>query len=137
MQRIHLKITGAKLGNPMLDQFQYQGHIQPFMERCVTAEVDLGELEQRRRGPKTRALRRVLLQMHKGSCKLDQTLEERVVRPAPFRQPKFLKNIMSFVEQPAIETLEVTQVMRIQFASPATLDERRNFCAFLAQAAAA
>jgi hypothetical protein len=60
--------------------------------------------------------------MDEGAGELDEALEEIPVRPAPIRQPKFLQHVMRFVEPAAIETLEVTDVVRVEWSPAAAFE---------------
>ena len=59
----------------------------------------------------------MLLQMNEGAGELDQPLVERIVRPRSLREPEFLQDIMGFVKQSTVETLEVAEIAGIQLPS--------------------
>ncbi|MDB6033165.1 MAG: hypothetical protein JWM16_3503 [Verrucomicrobiales bacterium] len=69
--------------------------------------------------------------MDKGTGKLDEAFIKSILRSLTLRQPKFLQDIMSFVEKLAIEALEIAQVMSIQALAPATLNQCCDFCTFV------
>lgn len=61
--------------------------------------------------------------MNECAGQLDQSFVERVVGPTLLRQPQFLQHFMGLEKMPAIETLEIRQVMRIQLPPPKWLDQ--------------
>ena len=72
--------------------------------------------------------------MDKRARQLDQPLEKISARPFPVRQPKLLQDIMRLVKQLTVETLEVTQIVRVQLLSAKLFDHRRDLAAFFAHA---
>ena len=87
------------------------------MDGRVILKIRLGQFENRhsRREP-------LLLQVDKGACQLDQSLVKCALRPLTLRQPQLFQHIVSFVEQAPIKAFEITEVMRVQIAPPATFN---------------
>jgi hypothetical protein len=55
--------------------------------------------------------------MNKGARELNQSSVEEVLRPASLLEPQLLKHLVRFKEPLLIETIEISQIMRLQFPS--------------------
>ena len=58
-----------------------------------------------------------LLDVHKRPGQLDQAFVKRAVRPVLVLQPDMLEYFVRLVKELAIETVEITHVMPVQFMS--------------------
>lgn len=56
--------------------------------------------------------------MHKRAGELDEPFVEIAVWPVSIGEPEFLKHVVGFVVELAVEALEVTEIMRVE--RPAT-----------------
>jgi hypothetical protein len=72
------------------------------------------------------------LQMYECPGKLDETLVKISVRAMPVFEPQILQHVMRLVEKPAVEAVEIAEVMRVEFMSPEGFDHRGNAGAFVA-----
>jgi aspartyl-tRNA(Asn)/glutamyl-tRNA(Gln) amidotransferase subunit C len=133
-QRIGFVAARLQAPEPVLDEAQDTWNVEQLVQPRVTLQVRARQFEQRRRRTQTRPRHGVLLHVHKGAGELDQALEEIRIGPLPIFEPELLEHVVRFVEQPAVEALEVTKVMRVQIAAPAGLDQSGNLCAFVAHA---
>src|SRR5450759_867195 len=97
------------------------------MLRRILPQIRLGESEQGRRRFKP-----VLLQMDKSAGQLNQSLVKIAVKPRPVRQPQFFQNIMRLVKKLPVETLEITEIMSIQFLPAKLLNQLCNLPALFA-----
>src|SRR5215211_4114640 len=71
--------------------------------------------------------------MNECTGKLDQPLVESIVCALlAFREPKLLQDVVSFVEELAVKTFEVAEVMRRQILPVALLNQRRDLRTLLA-----
>jgi hypothetical protein len=50
----------------------------------------------------------------------------------PIREPQFFKDVVRFIVEALVKTLEVTEVMRIKIPAPAAVNQRRDLRALLA-----
>lgn len=117
LERIASKLPCFQLSQPVLNHPEHAGYFQIQMPRRVLLEIGCGELKQSSRGAKA-----VLLQMNKRAGELNQPFVKSAVRLLPLRQPKFLQHVVRFVEKTTIETLEITKIVRVIFASLAACD---------------
>ena len=62
-------------------------------------------------------LKPAFLQMNEGAGNLDEPFVKRAIRAVAVRQPEFLQDIMGFVKQSTVETLEVAEIAGIQLPS--------------------
>ena len=74
----------------------------------------------------------MLLQVNESASQLDKPFVKGAITSVPIDQPKFLQHVMRFVEQGLVETLEVTQVMRIELVPAKAFDQSGDLCALLA-----
>ena len=94
----------------------------------ILAEITLAEAKQCGGW-----LEPVFLQMNERARELDQPLVESIVCALlAFRQPKLFQDIVGFVEELAVKTLEVPQVMRGQILPVTLLNQRRDLRTLLA-----
>src|SRR5712691_12464562 len=70
--------------------------------------------------------------MHERAGEVNQSFVETVVRPFAIRQPEFFKHLVRLVIKPAIEALEVAEVMGVVRPTVEALDQRRDLRALLA-----
>jgi hypothetical protein len=90
----------------MLDQAKHAPHIQTFMVGREPLQVGPGQSKQRQGGTGP-----VLLEVHEGSCQLNQALVKRAGWMAPLRQPQLLEDFVGLEEALLVEALEVAQVL--------------------------
>src|SRR5439155_20129345 len=102
---------------PVADQPQNVIDCQSLVNRRIFLQIGICQLQQGHGG-----LKPAFLQMHKGAGQLDESFVKRAVRAVAIRQPELLQNIMGFVKQTLIETLEVTKVAGVQLSSLAISD---------------
>lgn len=69
--------------------------------------------------------------MHERTGELNQTFEKTSVRAVPVRQPQMFEHIVRLVIQPAVETIEIAKVMRIEILSPEGFNHGGDARAFL------
>lgn len=98
-----------------------------FMDRGIFFEVGEGELKQRDGG-----LWPAFLHVNKGAGQLDQTLVKGAIRAVFVLKPQMLQHFMGLVKQLAVETLEITEVMRVEFLPVMIGDHLGNAFAFAA-----
>jgi len=120
-------MPALQAGQPVFDDCQHLGYIQSLVNAWKTQKVGPGQFEQRSSGSKP-----AFLQMHECPGQLDQSFVKCTIRTVSFRQPERLENIVRLVKQSTIEAFEISEIMRVQILIPASFDQRRNFCAFLA-----
>ena len=70
--------------------------------------------------------------MYKGARQLNKPLVKISINALPVGQPQVFKNIVCLVKKLAVEAVEKTEVMRIEFLSPEGFDHRGNAGAFVA-----
>ena len=73
--------------------------------------------------------------MHKGARQLDQALVKIPVGPPFVGQPQILEDIMRLIKQLAIETVKISEIMRIQVPALKRLDHAGDAGAFVTHAA--
>ena len=62
--------------------------------------------------------------MHKRAGELDQSSVKSVIGAGAVAQPEFLQHLVGLEELGAIETLKITEVMRLQWLAQAFLNQR-------------
>ena len=90
-------------------------------------QVGFCELEQRGGGAQP-----VFLQMHERARKLYQAFVKITVRAVLVRQPQIFQHVVRLVKKPAVEAVEVAEIMRVEFPSTEGFDHRGDACAFVA-----
>jgi len=81
-----------------------------FVEGGIFIEIGQGEFEQGGGG-----LRVVSLQVHKRAGQLDQPFEKIAVRATAVAEPEVLQHFMGLIKKLMIETVEIAEIMRVQF----------------------
>ena len=98
-----------------------------FKTGGIFAEISLGQAKQGRC-----RLGTVLLEVNKGACQLDKAFIKQVTRTATLIKPEFLQNLMRLEEKLAVETLEKSKVMGLEFLTAKGFDDESYFRAFVA-----
>jgi hypothetical protein len=125
-ERGGIECARVDLSEPGVDQLNYRGDIEAFVDGGKFREIGAGELEERRGGCGP-----ALLQMDECAGKLDEALIKCGGRVAAVGQPEFLEDFVGFVEQLVVEALEEGKVMGIEIPPAAVLDEGRDFGGFI------
>ena len=81
-----------------------------FMNARIFFEIGEGEFEQRGGG-----LRMVSLQMDERAGQLNQPLVKRAVRAVLVAEPEMFQHLVGLVKKLLVETMEIAEIMRIQF----------------------
>ena len=100
-----------------MNECEHVLQLQRFVNRGIGFQVRFREFEQSRRRPEP-----AFLEMNESARQLDESLVKRVVRLTPLSQPEFFQDIVRFIKKLAIETLEVPEIMRVQFPPPESFD---------------
>lgn len=127
-ERIGVKIARFKPAYPLIDFGQYKRHIEALEDGGIFGQIAAGQGKQSPGG-----LKPVLLQMDKCAGKLDESLVKPVIGRIAPSQPKLFENVVRFIEELAVEALEIAKVMRVVRLSAAAFNQRRYFCRFFAQ----
>ena len=98
---------------PRMNESKDGRDVESLMDGGIFAKIGFGEVEQGGGG-----LEAVFLQMDKCAGKLDEALVEMVVAgPFALCEPEFLENVVGFVEKPAIEAIEIAEVIGREIAT--------------------
>src|ERR1017187_7051250 len=89
-------------------------------------EVRQRELEQRSGGART-----IFLQMDKCAGQLNQPLVKRSVGSVFVLEPQIFEHVVRLVKKLAVETIEITEVMRVEFLFAEGLDQGGDACALV------
>ena len=105
---------------PNLYDPQHVANIELQMHGAIGLEVVFCEHKKR-----VCRLDSTFLQVNEGPGQLDQPLIKRAFWPMPRRQPEWLQDFVSFIEELLVEALEITQIVWIE-AAPLTLSDDRG-----------
>ena len=112
--------TGFKPLQPIVDEVQHGGEIEPLVSVRKPSEICVSQFEKRGSRPQP-----PLLQMDEGTSQLDEAFVKQAIRIVPLRKPQVLQHIMSLVEELPVKTIEIPEVMRVQIPSTILLDGGR------------
>ena len=119
-----------EVGQPLFDQAEHGGEVQAFVAGWVLGEVGAGEFEESGAGAEA-----IFLEVDKGAGELNEAFVKQVVMLAALAEPEFLKDVVRFVEELAIEALEIAEVMRVEISPVQRLDHLGDARALFAHAA--
>ena len=111
-KRVALKIPSLQSLQPIVNQSANVNNPQSLMQSRIFFQIRIRQLKQRRRWAEP-----IFLQMYKRARELDKPLVKGIVRPFAIGQPQFFQYIVRLKIKLAIEALEISEIMRVQFPS--------------------